>query len=244
MIVFTVASREVKDNPHLILSIKEQGFQLEVLGRTEAWGGFDWRVRQYISALSGIKDQIVVLCDYNDLFFHCSSEQLLGSYYSLARNGEIVIGGEKKIWYQGNRYSNDEISSFFSLITRGEQRYPNGGFLMGPSSILLSILEQCSNQPDDQAAYIDYIMSGGHEQMIVDSYSRLVLNVPNYEDEEHPEPLVDSPPRVYHFPGWRGDTAIMKKFFRELKGTEITSNTGWLLLVILAAMVILICLVR
>src|SRR3989304_7904464 len=76
----------VNTNPGPLLenwknSLKRLGYNYEVLGEGEEWGGWTWRTKKYIEKLANEREEkIFVLTDANDVFFIGDPHELMMNF--------------------------------------------------------------------------------------------------------------------------------------------------------------------
>ena len=177
------------------MSLDIQGYDFNVLGIGEKWGGWPWRTRQYIKALSEHPiEQLFVLTDATDLFFIAPPNELLMSFKTY--RADVVVGAEHQCctgWPRWNGSIKEQIV-VHAKNRNPHTRYivPNGGFIMGWRTPLLNAL--CANlqEEDDQHGYLVNWLE--HPNVFkLDIYARLVANIVddlpfnNNEDDERIE---------------------------------------------------------
>lgn len=161
------------------MALDEQGYDHEVLGLGEKWGGWKWRTRQYIRALaSSTEEKLFVLTDATDLFFIRGPGFLAMNFKSY--RSDVVIGAEHQCctgWPRWNANIKEQILTA-ARARNPWTRYivPNGGFVMGWRTPLLNVL--CANleEDDDQHGYLVNWLEHP-EVMKLDIYARLVANI-------------------------------------------------------------------
>lgn len=212
------------------MSLEKQGYDYKIIGLGEKWGGWTWRTRQYIKAVSEIQEEkLVVLTDATDLFFIGPPQDLLSSFESY--NSDVVVGAEHQCctsWPRWN-FTIKELILFHARKRNPNTRYvvPNGGFIMGYRSALLDVL--CANirQEDDQHGYLVNWLE--HPDVFkLDTHARCVANfvydIPFFDSQDDERVETDfyelrgkrlystetkSFPCVLHFPGGNAEAYNM-----------------------------------
>jgi len=160
-------------------SLKKNGYDHTVIGMGKKWGGWSWRTKQYIEALSReSEEKLFVLTDANDLFFIAPPNELVYNFRTY--NSDVVIGGEHNAFtgaYRKNLSLKADVIEFAkSRNTSTRYLVPNGGFVMGFRTPLLNLL--CGNvkEEDDQEGYLHNWLE--HPESIkIDIYARLIANI-------------------------------------------------------------------
>jgi hypothetical protein len=187
----------VNTNPGPLLdnwknSLQRLGYDHEVIGEGEKWGGWPWRTRKYIEKLANeTKEKIFVLTDANDVFFIGRPEELIENFRSYG--SDVVVGAEHAC-STGPMLSNYSLKATvmnYCKARNPNSRFivPNGGFVMGFRTPLLNLLCANLDQADDQHGYLVNWLA--HPEVFkLDIHCRLVANVVynfpmmDYEDDE------------------------------------------------------------
>ena len=161
---------------------KHFGYNYELLGRDENWGGWSTKTRLFYERLKTVTQPYTALTDCTDLFICGSSSELYDTFISL--NTDLIIGGELKLWYHQGKYKRDTIEEYFKSIRKSPQAFPNAGFVMGKTEKLLHLMELHLDYKDDQAASIDTIYENKNP-LSIDYHTSVIGNVPNYHTSNH-----------------------------------------------------------
>lgn len=246
--LLTVASREVRSTElkQWIVSAEYYGYDYEILGREDKWGGWSYRTAKYLARLKELKSQeyeVAILCDGTDLFFCGSAHEAYRKY--LREGKKIFIGSEPLIAYNNGRNNGYEIEDFFIKQCQARACFPNGGFVIGPISELIKLLEENVNSKDDQAGYMDLL----YEKRVnyyLDEKNVFIGNLPNlyvyskrdgdfwsWDQDCHRyyNPLTREYPIALHFPG--GNRDMQNKLFGEtfplnLENKQQNSSCNWI----------------
>lgn len=160
-------------------SLKKNGYDHQVLGLGEKWGGWPWRTKQYIKALAyETEEKLFILTDANDLYFISPPHELIYNFRTY--RSDIVLGCERSPSTGPLRHSfslrADVIAFAKSRNTSTRYLVPNGGFVMGFRTPLLNLLCGNANEEDDQHGYLTNWLE--HPEFVkLDIYARLVANV-------------------------------------------------------------------
>ena len=210
-----VATKEVKREDYKVWeeTAKYFGYDYEILGRNESWGGWARRLKFYKDKILEINHPYIVLTDATDAFISGPPREIKEKF--LAMNKNAVVGAEMRIHYAKGDHHKKEIANFFDGRKESEQRFPNGGFVMGKRENVLELLEINRDCRDDQASYFDTIYENKMD-LSIDYHTELAGNVPNYQsgnvesigyfsfDEKskrYKNIHNGNAPCVFHFPG-------------------------------------------
>ena len=227
--VFSVATKEI--SPENICQYKASaeyyGYDLEILGREESWGGWSYRTQKYIDAIRRTNYPVICITDCTDVLFVGPSEEL---YEKFSASGEcLIIGTESKLAYQGSTDHDERNIERFFQDTSSRFKYPNGGYLIGKRQSLLELLEANKNSTDDQVGYINLCYER-KQKIHRDTDTIFCGNVPKYlpnidlekdfwklsaSDLRYYNPDTGHKPCVFHFPG--NFKTAQKEFFRNTK---------------------------
>lgn len=180
MIVLGVATDKNKYVNEFELSLKKLGYRYEILGLGGEWSGFNTKMILLIERLKECKkDDIVVCADTYDLLFVRPESDLLDVYRRKAKD-RVLIGADPVCVVNCDPVStikcgwNDGDNPRMGYCSRP---YVNGGFIMGPSVILIEMyhyaLEHGNN--DDQIGISRYI-SKHCDRFVLDYTGEAVFN--------------------------------------------------------------------
>ena len=177
--VFTVCTDPSNGLENWKLSCQKFGYDFEVIGMGEKWGGWTWRTEMYINRILEVEENcIIILTDGTDFFFTRPVNEMLFAFRNY--NSNVVIGAEHQCctsWPRWNFTVKQEIVDF-ARNKNPEVRpiVPNGGFVIGFRDEILQTL--CSNisQEDDQHGYLVQYLTGTNNFKL-DIYSRCVANI-------------------------------------------------------------------
>lgn len=188
--VLTCTSREVKVPSFFRDSAARLGYKIEYLGASEKWGGWKWRIITYLKALQAVslkgkerEPEVTILCDCTDVFFAGSAWEVYDKFKQDDR--DVVIGGEGNFSYMASKKKANKV--FFderAPVGCEMSRYPNGGFVIGTTEALISLLteirDRLENDPqlrdDDQAAIIELLHEG--YSLAIDYQAKYALSFP------------------------------------------------------------------
>ena len=241
--VCTNPSDQMKNWEH---SLTINGYDYEIIGLGEKWGGWPWRTEQYIRKLKTLDpDIIVILSDVTDVLFIQRKDVFLSKFLSHDRN-KVVIGAEPACctgeFSKNREYANTEAKR----KTSHRYRFPNGGVLFGRSSVLLNFLESNKSEEDDQAGYLKKWINGDNS-FLLDTNQKFIANIPLMNkwvrvsddsdmDEMNYWEIKDNTlmnnhsketPVIVHFPGknWKDYNIVGKKYLSEFRNIISDNST-------------------
>ena len=240
--LITVATKEVVSSSYARweATAKYYGYNYDIVGRDESWGGFGTKLRLYHRQLLATSETYAILTDCTDVFFCASSTEAYDKFIASGHN--IIVGGEGVMYYPNGHYDKHTIKQFFDSIKKSPQAYPNSGFIMGKTETLIELMKYKFDYKDDQAACFDNMYE--HQvDMTVDYDTTLIGNVPMYQNEElsrgyyefdpitkrYRNKMSGEMPVALHFPGKNFHT--MGEFFgisqSDLISSDDTSGAIW-----------------
>ncbi len=194
-------------------SLTNKNWEHCIIGKGVKWEGWTTRSKSYISFLSQLnKDEIVVLCDAFDVLCLKSSDDFLNKFESL--NRPIVIGAETACFLNCVPPTNWWLTEYGDVHTTSKYKYCNGGLLAGKVQHLITMYQWGLDQKieDDQMALGRYI-NQFPENIWLDHEQVLFLNDPwgntNYKFNVYNNSLLLNDKRTItpfflHFPGFSG----------------------------------------
>jgi hypothetical protein len=219
--LLTIATKEIKPKHYFKweTSAKYYGYNYEVIGKDTKWSGFNTKIKLCIDKLKTVKEEYTLITDCTDVFFCGCSNEL---YDKL--NKDVIVGSELRIWYNGGKYSHKDLYLYFNDIKQSEQKFPNGGFIIGKTVELIKVMELISEYKDDQVGYFDIIYDKRYP-LSLDYETKLVGNIPNYKDHllspnyfvydkqinRYKNKFNDETPVALHFPG--GNFYYMQEYY-------------------------------
>lgn len=166
-----------KDFQRWIVTAEHFGYDYEIIGRDQKWGGWNARIRGYLKVCEESKHKVLCFTDSTDVFFAGPPSELLKKFKSLKVN--LLIGAEEYIAYAGHEDKNAIIRTLKEEHPEDKQIFPNGGMLIGYRENLIELFNTIINYKDDQAGYIDV----KYKKLLpleTDRATRCFANIPNY----------------------------------------------------------------
>lgn len=157
-------------------SAKMFGYDYKILGKNVKWNGFTTLMKLILDELNKYNDDDIVLkVDCYDLLFVDHADKLFKKYKEIMKKEgkmKVIIGTES---HCVANCSNDHIKVCKNI--NKNQKYINGGFVMGPVKILKEGYNYClkHGNEDDQVGWSKYF-SKNCNNVILDYNSDLVLN--------------------------------------------------------------------
>lgn len=239
---------------------KAYGYNYEILGRDNIWMGFTTKIKLCHARLNTITEPITVISDCTDVIITGCSDELYTAFMSMGQ--DIIVGGESMPYYINGSYTQNKVAPYFDSIRQSDQKYPNGGFIMGYTKALQGLFQHIIHRKDDQAAYFDTIYD--HKVNIaIDYHTKLVGNMPNYhhfhiisENYFEYDPVLgryknrcnQNTPIFLHFPGKY--TNIMNYHYETIYALPISNNSAssqyfnwWSFSIIIVLIIIILLLV-
>lgn len=197
-------------------SAERYGYNYEVLGLGEKWGGWKWRTKKYIEAINIYKNfDIFILCDSDDLYFTGPCSEFLEKFIEM--KSSIVIGVESNCCsvHLPSDEKKEVINTLFEIQNSKniDSKYytPNGGCIFGYQEAILDLLYKISDYDDDQYGYtLEYIkdnniMKLDYYQNIVGNHLQLIFRDIIYDweigDNNRPYNVTTGTyPVIMHFP--------------------------------------------
>lgn len=205
LVVFTVSTRRDVGTSNLETLLTHFGYDFEVLGRGEHWGGWTWRTAQYIAALQRIvaddaaraalptqgqsprdllayaRGTAVILCDASDMLVLQPPDVALRTIDGLlhASGVRVVVGAEPcchKPPYHFGAAREAAMAQRRAEVPYTLLRYPNGGFIAGDAYAVLRLLHSNADAKDDQAGLLGMLLEH-RAPFVLDHEQRLVANV-------------------------------------------------------------------
>jgi hypothetical protein len=181
--IVTVVTESQYYYPYLVESCKKNGYNLEVLGYGEKWGGFNWRSKLMVDYLKTIpENDIVCFVDGYDVICCRNLNDLESVFLDMNRQTgcKMIVAEENHV-----RYWN-KLSTYLFFGTYNE-RFINAGTYVGFVSDLLEILSKIHtldnrDEADDQQLLIEYCKKTNNE-VYCDSENKLFLAIVNPLDE-------------------------------------------------------------
>ncbi len=198
-------------------SLTNKNWEHCIIGKGVKWEGWTTRCKSYISFLSQLnKDEIVVLCDAFDVLCLKSSDDFLSKFESLNRS--IVIGAETTCCGNCVPLSNWWLNEIGDVHTTSQYKYCNGGLLAGKVESLLIIYQWILDKKieDDQMGLGHYINEFpekiwlDHEQVLFfndgGAQKKYDFNKFNYSITFNDKQQIT--PFFIHFPGFSNTGSI------------------------------------
>lgn len=168
LVILTVSTDDNSLVRNFESTCKRHGYEYHLVGRGQKWGGWKWRTAKYIEAFDEHKigtEDIVVICDSNDVIMLKGPDDLRERFLNMTRyTGCKVIVSAESICVNGiyldsdkRKAMNDRMKSLMGLEKFNKTRYkfPNGGFIVGYSRELLSLLDANKDAEDDQNGLLE-----------------------------------------------------------------------------------------
>lgn len=147
-------------NPGLLnfkISLERLGYNYNILGLGQKWGGWSWRTKLYLSTLEKMEEQIVVLSDGTDVLFVEEATLLLERFKTMKT--PIVIGAERGLTTGKYKYDlaarKAMRTSYREREPNRSYRFPNGGLIIGYRTSLMHLLYANKDSEDDQAGLVE-----------------------------------------------------------------------------------------
>lgn len=191
------------------------GYLPVIVGLNTKWRGWKHRTRIYRNALHGLEmknDDLVMLCDSNDLFFVASAKESYDKFIKL--NSSILMGAESQCCT-----GDMNLGKVGNLKTnRHTYKYPNGGWLMGYQKHMIHLLDLIKDESDDQAGYLKLYLNNPSKYFTLDTEQSICGNLHNADQPLEKYYLFDDKnnrfknqftgqyPCVLHFPGKNFDS--------------------------------------
>jgi hypothetical protein len=180
-------------------SLHQQGYlTYHLLGWGEKWGGWVWRMTQYVEALRALpSNRLVLLLDAYDMIASRPAAQLVETFRAF--NRPVVVGTE---WYCGSETScgrlQDSWWSAAGLSTPVHSKHVNAGCVMGAAGELLRAYEWilATGISDDQLGLASWISFVGPTVVALDFGAAIVQNVHVLDGS-----IDTSTAFFHHFPG-------------------------------------------
>lgn len=182
LVVLTVATDITPTVRNYIRSLHRYRYRYMVLGMGEAWGGWQWRTRQYIEAIKRLgPNEIVCVTDANDVLFTKPAPEFLRRFLSL--KSRVVIGSEANNF--GGEMLDPMVRETVNLKLqdlmgpedwrRVRNKFPNCGFMVGYRNDLLQLLLDIRDEKDDQNGVLN-LMLQNYNRFRLDTHNILVGN--------------------------------------------------------------------
>jgi len=233
--LLTIATKEINPKHYYKweTSAKYYGYNYEIIGKDTKWSGFNTKIKLCIDNLKKVKEEYTLITDCTDVFFCGSSDELYDKLISSKK--DVLVGTELKIWYNGGKYSHNDLYKYFNDIKESEQKFPNGGFIVGKTKELIKVMELISEYKDDQVGYFDIVYDKRYH-LSLDYETTLVGNIPNYKDHTlSPNYFIydenlnrfknrynDETPIALHFPG--SNFYYMQEFYN-IVNSDLETNS-------------------
>lgn len=184
--VVTVVTESKYYFPYLLESCKDYGYDLEVLGYGEKWGGFNWRFKLIIDYLKTLpENDIVCVVDGYDVICCRDLKDLESVFLDINKKTgcKMIVSEEHHI-----RYFNKLTSKLF--FGTYKNMFINVGTYIGFVSDLLDVLPNIYNldrrdDADDQQLILRYCRNSTNE-IYCDSENKLFLSIVNPLNEIDP----------------------------------------------------------
>lgn len=174
LLVLSVCTDESPGLTNFENSLKQNGYNYEILGKGEKWGGWDYRTKKYLSKLKTLDPElIVVLWDATDMLFVQHKDVLLQKFLN-GYDGKVVIGAESNCCT--GKYTGDLVLLNTFNTNIGRYRFPNGGWVVGRAKDLIFVLNKIKKEKDDQAGYLDLLIEKS-DILVLDSENYFVSNI-------------------------------------------------------------------
>ena len=181
--IVTIATESQYYFPYLKESCKRNGYDLQVLGYGEKWGGFNWRFKIIIDYLKTLpENDIVCVVDGYDVVCCRDLKELESVFLDINKKTDckMIIAEENHI-----RYFNKLTSQLFFGMYKN--MCINAGTYIGRSSDLLDMLPNIYNidgrdDADDQQLILKYCQSTTNE-IHCDKDNMLFATIVNPLDE-------------------------------------------------------------
>jgi len=181
-----------RNHPALVnfrVSLERLGYEYEILGLGERWGGWKWRTKKYLNALEQLRPEaLVLLSDCTDVLFVEPPEELERRFKAL--KVPIAIGGERGLSTGKYRYDLPERrrvrDRYRERKPMSSYRFPNAGLIIGYVAPLLRLLYMNRDAEDDQAGLVElYDMQPNIFYIDTDMrlFGNLVQRAPFFDDD-------------------------------------------------------------
>lgn len=199
--VYTLGTHMKRSLYNNLSSLKQNNYNYKLLALGEKWGGWRWRIEQYIKCLEDHilnigQDNVVVFIDGYDAF-SCKDEK--GLYEDFLKfNSNIVVGMEKGVKFT-NIYG--DITNWWKYKNIKQHKYKhatcNAGFIIGRPKQLLELYNWIyeNKYDDDQIGLRNYINKFPHK-IEADFESKIIFNKIPVDNK-----IVTKTPYFMHFPG-------------------------------------------
>jgi hypothetical protein len=158
--VITLSTSNGSALQNWIYGTQKLGYDTTILGLGEKWGGWPWRTKKYIKAISELDPgTLVVLVDGNDILFVRGPDALWEGFKRI--DHPVVFGGESSCCvgkfsaYKFNGKRNKAIETIDSRLPCNRYKHPNVGVTVAFKEDLLSRLDAIKDEPDDQAGHLE-----------------------------------------------------------------------------------------
>jgi hypothetical protein len=158
----TLSTNEGPGLSDWLLGAEMLGYDFEVLGRGEKWGGWPWRTKKYIEYVSTLPSEtIVCLIDGNDILFQRGPHSLIEVYLGAGKG--VIFGGEPSCCTGKYKYTplsmtgarDTAINTLKARKPPTRWYFPNAGCIMGTRNEVLRVLNRVKGETDDQAGHLD-----------------------------------------------------------------------------------------
>jgi hypothetical protein len=156
--VFSLATDYNVGLHNMTESLETYGYQYEILGFGEKWGGWSWRLQKHLEAVNRIRQlnpsAVCLFIDAYDAFFIRNEEELITKFRSL---GRMIVTGAEKVCLGKNC---GRVNAWWTTqnSTPGEYQYLNAGFVIGEAAALETMYDWILEEgyQDDQIGMAAY----------------------------------------------------------------------------------------
>lgn len=178
VLVLSVCTNSCGELDNFMMSLNRLGYDFEILGMGEKWGGWAWRTQMYVNRLSTLPaSYLVILCDATDILFMRPPDVFVEKMKD--KMDKVLIGAESHCCtgiYAMSPFDRYNIIKDTRKLHDGRNRFVNGGFLAGRADNLLALLRDNIEEEDDQAGLQEKIVNGD-TRMVMDVDNKIIGNI-------------------------------------------------------------------